>query len=177
MVAALLFLVRCQSGQESVLRRVVLLAELVEDVWRPLDAEAREKKLVITNDLHGGESIHTDPYLFRTIVQNLLSNAVEYTPAGGRVRMHASTDNGRFQFQVENTSDVMTQEDLRHLFEPFWRKDDARSNSPHSGLGLAIASECARILGMDIAAELNSQHLLRFILQPDYQLDVPSPGG
>lgn len=165
MVAALLLLIRCQSGQQVVRREPVRLDKLVEEVWRPLDVAARNKRVVVSNDLPNGKTVETDADIFRTIVHNLLLNAVEYTPAGGQVGIHASSDNFKFEFQVDNTAETLTPEDMSRLFEPFWRKDPARSNSSHCGLGLTLASECARMLSMEIRAELIPNLGLRMTLR------------
>ena len=48
--------------------------------------------------------------------------------------------------RLENRTDELTETDLPHLFEPFWRKDTARSDRHHHGLGLALAAEFAALL-------------------------------
>lgn len=160
LVETLLRVGRCQSGRECVRRESVPLSKLVEEVWRPLETPARNKGLVVSNELPSDTVIDTDPGLFRTIVQNLLSNAVEYAPAGGRVGIGWIRTNGGFEVKVDNTCESLTPDDLSHLTEPFWRKDAARTNSSHAGLGLTLASECARLLSMELSADLSTGNQL-----------------
>ncbi len=164
-VSSLLLIARCQSGQQAVSRQTVRIADLVETAWRPLEAAAEKKRLVRSMELPRDLTVNTDPAILQPIIQNLLSNAVSHTPDGGRVRVFVSRDHGRFEFEVTNTNASLTPDDLPRLFEPFWRKDASRSDSSHSGLGLTLASECARLLAMEIAAELGPQNELRMTLR------------
>ena len=54
----------------------------------------------------------------------------------------------------KNSNKSLTEDDLTHMFEYLWRKDPARSDGIHSGLGLALADAFARYLAIDIKAEL-----------------------
>ena len=83
-----------------------------------------------------------------------MSNAIEYSPAAGAIRMRAEANDGYGCLLISNTSDHLGVEDLPHLFERFWRKDPSRSSSVHSGLGLAVAKAYAESLGLSLRAGL-----------------------
>ncbi|WP_270913054.1 sensor histidine kinase [Allofournierella sp. CML151] len=82
---------------------------------------------------------------------NLLKNAAEHTPPGGRVRVECSCQALYFEFRVQNQGTAIPQEELPRLFERFWR---GASASPGSvGIGLPLARSIARGQQGDVTAE------------------------
>ncbi|HEU4851470.1 MAG TPA: ATP-binding protein [Telluria sp.] len=100
-------------------------------------------------DVRPGE-IHTlvDHEMWEKIVLNLLSNALKYTPAG-QVRLALGRHDGELELSVSDTGIGIAREDLPHVTERFYRgrRRAARSPSESTGLGLALVSELARLLG------------------------------
>jgi two-component system sensor histidine kinase QseC len=94
----------------------------------------------------------TDLELLRSILTNLVDNAVEYAPRGGAIEIEAGAPNGRFTLRVVNAVEHLEERDLPRLFERFWRKDAARTADGHTGLGLALARTYARALGCELTA-------------------------
>ena len=124
--------------------------------------------------------VETDPVLARSIVANLVDNAVEYSPVGGMVRVEVEVGEQQIHFRVSNNVDNLTSEDLPKLFERFWRKDLARSSNEHSGLGLPLARAFATVLGGELTAALDDQSCLTLTFSsraavPD--LNRPQSGG
>ena len=71
---------------------------------------------------------------------NLLSNAVKYTPEGGEIVLKSLISDGHPAFSVQDSGIGISENDLQHIFERFYRADDSRSKQTGgSGLGLAIA--------------------------------------
>lgn len=108
-------------------------------------------------DLKKGHTLTTDPGLFRHILNNLFSNAVEYAPKGGEIVIASLNGTGESPsgLSVRNSVTEMSAEELPHLFERFWRKDPARSGTGHSGPGLSVARTCAETLSMKLEANLD----------------------
>jgi CheY-like chemotaxis protein/anti-sigma regulatory factor (Ser/Thr protein kinase) len=79
-----------------------------------------------------------DPRRLRQVVWHLLSNAVRFTPAGGRVVVRARRDDDRVTIRVSDNGMGIDRAFLPHLFEPF-RQADASSSREHGGLGLGLA--------------------------------------
>jgi two-component system phosphate regulon sensor histidine kinase PhoR len=74
------------------------------------------------------------------VLQNLLDNAVQYTPAGGRLEVSASNEGGKVQVTVSDTGIGIPQAEQERIFERFYRVDAARSREAGgTGLGLSIA--------------------------------------
>ncbi|HSV15189.1 MAG TPA: ATP-binding protein, partial [Tepidisphaeraceae bacterium] len=98
----------------------------------------------------------TDRTMLSVVLRNLLINAVEYAPPGGRVRIETSNRGGDIELRIGNTNATLGDADLPHLFEPFWRKDPARTGGVHAGLGLALVATYCNALGIEIETSLTS---------------------
>lgn len=153
-VTRLLALLRCERGQLPVATERVALAPLIQGVWQPFAERAAGKELMVTVNATDGIEAQTDPVLLRSILTNLLDNAVEYTPRGGTVRAEGAVIDGRFLLRVMNTADSLTAEDVTHFFERFWRKESARSDSKHAGLGLSLVKAFCECLRLRLDAQL-----------------------
>lgn len=89
--------------------------------------------------------------LLLRLVTNLVENAMKYTPAEGTIDVSVSRETGWAVLQVSDTGIGMSEDELAHAFDRFWRSDRSRSERG-SGLGLAIAKSVAQEHGGAIAA-------------------------
>jgi len=98
-----------------------------------------------------------DARRLRQLFLNLITNAIKYTPSGGRVELSLSQRVGdEIAFTVRDTGIGMSVADLSHVFERFWRADRARSRTSERGgfgLGLAISQWIAQAHGGRIAVQ------------------------
>ena len=159
-VTRLLALLRSERGQLPVAMERIGLASLVENVWRTFAKQAASKQLKVAREVSENAEVETDPVLARSILANLLDNAIEYTPVGGMVRVEGEVDARQIKLRVSNTVENLTAEDLPKLFDRFWRKDLARPGNEHSGLGLPLARAFASALGGELTAALDGQSRL-----------------
>lgn len=150
----LLTLARGEQAGLPVQRERVVLAPLVQNVVEKFRAKAATRQLALSCQAPGDAAAQTDPVLLRSILTNLVDNAVEYAPSGGSVEVEAGASHGRFTLRVSNTVRDFDERDLPLLFQPFWRKDAARTADGHAGLGLALARTFARALGCELTATL-----------------------
>ena len=176
LVTTMLALARSQSGSMGICPESVAVGDLLEDTWRLYKQRASERKLAVSFQIPGSLVLETDRFLLRSILDNLLSNAVEYTPCGGSVACQAEPDGAAVRLCVTNGNDTLTQDDLPHMFEAFWRKDAARTDSAHSGLGLTVAATYAALLGGTVAANLEKPQSLSIILDLPWKSDVTEAG-
>jgi signal transduction histidine kinase len=93
-----------------------------------------------------------DPRWLHQVVTNLLSNALKFTPAGGKVILHTGQAGADAVLRVADTGTGIPAEELPRVFDRFWRGRGAARTSG-SGIGLAVAAELARAHGGRLTAE------------------------
>jgi signal transduction histidine kinase len=151
LVANLLMLARLDAGQIAIERREVGLRALVDDCWRPYEAEGAERRLRFANEISPDATVATDPDKLRIVVSNLLSNAAAYTAPGGSIAARAGT--GRTLFEIADSGPRIPDELLPRLFDRLSRGDVARSGGVHCGIGLALVRGVCGVLGLEATAE------------------------
>jgi two-component system phosphate regulon sensor histidine kinase PhoR len=160
----LLELARIEAGRIELDRREVSLAEIIEacaDTTRPrLEHGKLQLELRIPENL---PEVSADPRRLREILQNLLDNAAQYTPSGGRVWIEARVKTGgdagagdaaSVTITVGDTGIGIPHADQHRIFERFYRVDAARSREAGgTGLGLAITKHLVELHGGRIWVE------------------------
>ncbi len=130
------------------------LAELVEDATRPHELAAQAKGLRLAVDAEPAV-VEADPEKLRSIVDNLISNAVKFTPPGGVVTVSARAVAGEAIIEVHDTGPGVPAEERESIFNLFFRGRTKSDGGPvrvkGSGLGLAIARELVEAHGGQIA--------------------------
>ncbi|WP_271910206.1 sensor histidine kinase [Vreelandella alkaliphila] len=129
------------------------LAELVHDVVQKHDQAARDSHLALT--LSGNPALPTayaDLAMTERVLDNLISNAIAYSPAGGHINVVLSQTNGEPQVCIQDSGPGIAEQDLPHIFDPFYRGETS-SGAGHAGLGLAIARRIMTLQGGDIGVE------------------------
>lgn len=122
----------------------------ISDVMR-VDAEAHSHILTFTKNSELPE-ITADKERIEQVLINIISNAIKYTPDGGRIDITASADDKEITVNVKDTGIGIPEEDLPHLFERFYRVEKSRtSETGGTGLGLAIAKEIVEAHGGHIS--------------------------
>lgn len=132
-----------ETEQVSKLRKTELdAAKLVHDLTEKYSAALEVRGIAL--QVSGSAVILADEDMFTAAAENLISNAVKYTPDGGSIRITLS----RKQLAVVN--DAAENVDTKHLTMPFVKGDKARSDKRSSGLGLAIAAAAAERSGFSL---------------------------
>lgn len=90
---------------------------------------------------------HADTLHLQRALSNLLSNALRHTPAGGWVELSAQQHNDCVLLSVSDNGEGISAEHLSHIFDRFYRVDDARSHAENTGLGLALVKTIAELHG------------------------------
>jgi two-component system sensor histidine kinase QseC len=154
-VQTLLALARSQSNRLAVAAETFELRPLISSICDRSAGEAGSKRLTVDLAMLDEVSVRTDRSMLAKIFENLISNAIAYSPTGGRVLVDARPHpSGACELVVANSNDSLVAEDLPHMFEPFWQKDRSRTNSAHAGLGLALVAEYAKRLDMNVEQRL-----------------------
>lgn len=153
-IRSLLDLSRCEAGLIPIENDTVDVEQLANSTWATFQSAAQAKQITFNANIEKDVHCTTDPALFTSILANLFSNAVEYTPEGGSINFHVYSEQGRAVIEMTNTVGNMDVEDLDSLFDTFWRKDTARTDSGHLGIGLALVAAVSKVLGIAIKTAL-----------------------
>lgn len=154
LVQTLLELAKSTPGGLSPTRDAFDLVELVRDCTKSHHDHLTAKALMLENSFPESASVSGSQPAALSIVQNLLANAVNYTPPSGRIQCRIDRVATEVRLTLTNTNPGLEATDLPKLWEPFWRRDAARTDRAHSGLGLALVHELARTHGWDVTASL-----------------------
>jgi len=158
------------ARQLSLRRRSVDLAVLCQESVDAMKVWTDERKVSTSVRVEGETTAAVDPDRLRQVVQNLLHNAVRFTPAGGQVTVivkEETVDQDRWvTVEVEDGGPGIPAEDLSRIFEPFYRVDPSRSRaSGGTGMGLAVVKLLVEVHGGSVRAENRPAGGSRFIVQ------------
>lgn len=128
------------AGELRVERQPVSPRELLERALAAHQAAAAEAGLTIHVEADANlPTVHVDPERMMQVLNNLVTNAIRFTPAGGRITLAAAAAADRVYLRVSDTGIGIPAADLPYVFERFYRGDKARHTTiGESGLGLAI---------------------------------------
>lgn len=144
LVSQLLTLARAEPGSHrSVMRQSVALAMLARDITREWVPRALTRQIDLGFDEASATSaISADPFLIHEMLNNLIDNAIQYTPAGGRVTVRVRQQDGHALLEVEDDGPGIALEEREKIFERFYRMPGGAPEG--CGLGLAIVREIAQ---------------------------------
>lgn len=163
MLADLLYLGEIDAGQTLMHRSDAPLGDIVARCVRRIEPVAQARDIRITDAGTGAITLHNvDAEKVERALTNVLSNAAKFTPAGGSIEVAAERNGRGAVVTVANTSEPIPEDDLRRLFDRFFRGDRARRTSSGSGLGLAITRELIELNDGTIAARNTSDGRVAF---------------
>jgi two-component system OmpR family sensor kinase len=172
----LLLITRIDAGLLQAQRQPTDVAEVVESALSLLHGRIEERGLTVERRFGGagdGAVARLDREMIERVAHHLLDNAVKFTPPEGTIRVTTVplSRAGGIRLSVEDSGPGVPAEYLPHIFEPFYRVDEARSRGSGTGLGLAMAAAIVRLHGGTIRASNLPEGGARF----DVDLPVPEP--
>lgn len=162
LILDLLSLARLESGQEIFDHQPLEVVPVLEACVEAHRGRATAKNLALAFDceeLDDGTMILADEEAVRQISDNLIDNAIKYTPENGSVRVRCYFQDETVAFEVTDTGIGIPREDLPRIFERFYRVDKARSRElGGTGLGLSIVKHLVQSIGgrIDVSSRLGS---------------------
>jgi len=103
-------------------------------------------------------TVNADPTRLRTLIDNLISNAVKFTPPRGKITVNGGRNQSHWFLEVIDSGPGIAPEDRKRVFQPFFRgRQPSAGNVKGTGLGLAIAQEIARAHGGDLSLPESSE--------------------
>ena len=156
---------RLDAGQYQLQLQEVDLAELLEEICQvnQLEADAKELRLVL--DLTSPCPAQADSKLLARAVENVLRNAIKYSPIGGEINLQLTQNYSETCITLTDQGPGIPADSLQQIFAPFYRVSDSLNNQTGgTGLGLAIAAQVARQHGGQISARLPAAGGLAIVL-------------
>ena len=157
LVDRLLFIARSENSEGKIERDPVELREELLKTQEFYEVNAEESGVSITVEAPASLRISANRDLLRSLIGNLVSNAIAHTPAGGQILLTAAESGQGAIVTVKDTGKGIPPEHLPHIFDRFYRVDRSRTKTSGGvGLGLAIVHTIAKLHGakLDIRSEL-----------------------
>ena len=165
LVSDLLELSRLEAGERSPRFERVAPMEIVEDVVASLGNLADSKQVTLSAVDAGAPELETDGERLRRILENIVENAIKYTPAGGRVEVTAQAAGPAAAIVVQDDGPGIAAEHLPRIFERFYRVDKARSRAVGgTGLGLSIVRHLAESIHAAVTVTSEPGRGSRFVV-------------
>ncbi len=168
LVSSLLNVSRIELGTFAINPVPANVNEFAQSVLDELKLLIKQKKLEL--DFYKSEipEIPLDKGLFRIVYQNLLTNAVKYTPEGGKITIAHEIERDQLLISIADTGYGIPQSEQEKVFEKLYRASNARAKDPHgSGLGLYIVKAIVQESGGEIWFEsIENQGTTFFVRLP-----------
>jgi two-component system phosphate regulon sensor histidine kinase PhoR len=151
LIKDMLSLSKIESGSLALAPQPVNLDKAITDCVERHHARADAKTLTMVEkpppDAPAGVSAWADPDALRQVMDNLVDNAIKYTPNGGRITVRWGATADTVSFEVEDTGVGIPEADVNRVFERFYRVDRARDRAQGStGLGLSIVKHLVQAM-------------------------------
>jgi signal transduction histidine kinase len=154
LVNDLLFVARLEAGEMDIHFDELDLGDVVRQALEEAEPRARAKEIALESDTDSVPSISADRGRMFQLLDNLVGNAIKFTPTGGNVSVRLSREGDLVRLEVEDSGIGIAPEDQRRLFERFFRAANTRDGYvPGTGLGLYIARAIVEAHGGRIAVE------------------------
>ncbi len=153
---------RIESGKLQIHNQECNISELMHSLLNMIQPQIKAKQMELFIDTFEvvDEDVIADPLKLNQIFINLMGNAVKYTPAGGTVSFCITQQTnlrpgwGDYVFKIKDNGIGMSQEFVKHIFEPFERESTAtRSGIQGAGLGMPITKSIVDMMGGEITVE------------------------
>lgn len=168
LVSSLIEMTRAEGDPAARQMRDVRLDSLLGDVVADCSVEAAARGCSISAPRLDASSVRGDEELLRRALENVLRNAVRYSPPGGQVDVALSCEPGMARISVRDYGPGVPEAQLEQIFLPFFRADEARAAETGGiGLGLAIGKRAVELHNGRIEARNAGPGLLVTITLPD----------
>lgn len=168
MVEEILYLNRCTENMQFV---QVGLGRLMEEIAGAYEVVLADRGISVDFEMEDGLAAETDEAVTAQILDNLMSNAVKYTPLGGRIMISGKRGGAgggiRTEVRIENFGIRIREELLPHIMEPFVSGSHDRGSGEGHGLGLYIASYYAKKLGACLSVDNGADSVRAVLLFAD----------
>lgn len=164
-IGNVLRLAKLENHEVSIENDDVDLTDLLTQITKSSELEAREKGITIQHNIADNLTICGDNILLSFAFDNVIRNAIKYSPDNSQISIKALTANNSIQVNITDSGPGVPPDELEQLFVPFFRGKQASQESNGAGLGLAIASKAIMRHGGTIYAENNQPNGLKVTIE------------
>lgn len=162
MVEELFELAHLEANDTQPLLEPCSIAELLQDILQKFQLTAEQAGITLTMipPTQGVPMAQADIQLTERLLDNLISNAINHTPVGGKIMLEVKQLDSKIGITLSDSGSGIPEEDIPHIFEPFYRGKKSNRENPkgHAGLGLAIASRISQLQGSTLRASNCSEN-------------------
>jgi signal transduction histidine kinase len=180
MLRTLMDVAEAEAGMMKLIREMVGLRSLLDEVVELYEYVAEEKRIVIHRDYSEPCQAWVDPARVRQVFANLLDNAVKYTPEGGSVTVRARPEGDWVTVQFTDTGIGVPPEEQGRIWERLYRGDKSRSQRG-LGLGLSVVKAVVEAHGGRVSVRSQPEQGAEFTVQlpssPERQVDKKARTG
>lgn len=153
LVDELFELAKLESNATPLRVEAFSMAELVQDVVIKFQLRAEQAGIRLAAEFRPDlPLVSGDIAMMERVLENLIENAIRFTPAGGNVTVSLVPENGKLFVRVSDTGVGIAEESLPFIFDRFWRGDESARRGG-AGLGLAIAKRILELHGAELVAQ------------------------
>ncbi len=172
---------RIESGKLNIEEKECSISDIFKDMRNIIQPQMQSKQLNFFMDTVDvvDEDIYCDKLHVNQVLLNLLSNAIKFTPAGGTIALtvrqkpRAPKGYGSYEIRVKDTGIGMSDEFIRHIFEPFERERNSTvSGIQGTGLGMAITKNIVDTMGGTIEVKSEQGKGTEFVINIDFRLQT-----
>ena len=163
-IVSSILLLQKSTNNAELTKSAIPIASFINAILQRENKTKRDVSLIVSPEV---ESIRTNEFALETVLTNLLSNALHYSPAKSQIciLVNVDDDTEQVKLSISNTSIYQyTEQDLAQFFEPLWQKDQSRTSSQRYGLGLAIVKSYCEKINAEIKINLTSKNQLTFTI-------------
>ena len=145
---------RIQRSQISFRPISIILKKLVNEVVELMEEKSNSKMIAVLNNIPDNVIVSADEDMLKTVLRNLVSNALKFTPVDGKIEIHVVSKENSFEISVKDTGTGMKQEDINKIFRigsSFSKRGTENENG--TGLGLVLCKEFVEKQGGKIWVE------------------------
>lgn len=165
LVSELFELAKLEAPEHLPEREPFSSTDLAQDVAQKFRLRAEQQEVIIRVECDGRVPLVCgDVALIERLLENLIDNALNHTPSGGRVDIPVACHNGRVQIAVVDTGEGIPEESQSRIFDRFYQVSNEHRGSGHTGLGLSIAKRIAELHDstLDVESALGKGTTFRF---------------
>ena len=156
LIDQMLFLAKSDAGETNIEMSEVDFSEIVEGTSLNFEPVAFDKNVMIDSQIESGVTLNGNATQLNQLSHILIDNAVKYSAENSTVTIKLKKHGDNVEFSVNNLGSVISDEDLEHIFDRFYRAEKSRTTKGY-GLGLSIAKKIVEGMNGKLTVQSNEE--------------------